>query len=73
MAGFKVVFEPSSVILHAHSLSYGESGIPPEPDQQVYIDKWLGKDLVEKIFNRIFLDEPTRQLVTFERRVVRKK
>ena len=72
MAGFQVLCEPASTILHAHGLTYGESGISPDSDQQLYVDKWLGKDLIEKIFNRIFLDATARQLVTLERRVISK-
>jgi len=70
MAGFEVICDPNSTVLHSHSLSYRESGITSEPDQQLYVDKWLGKDLIEKIFNRIFLDANARQLVTIERRIV---
>ncbi len=72
LAGFKVVFEPDSNILHSHNLTYGETSISVEPDQQVYIDKWLGKDLIEKIFNRIFLDAPRKQLVVLQRDIVSK-
>ena len=72
MAGFDVLFEPESTIYHAHSLSYKEAKIDVGPDRDVYIKKWLGQDLVNKIFNRILFDYEQKQLVIFNREIVSK-
>jgi len=72
MAGFDVLFEPESTIYHAHSLSYKEANIPVDSDRDIYIKKWLGQDLVNKIFNRILFDYEQKQLVIFSREIVSK-
>ena len=72
MAGFKVMFEPASHIIHAHHQSYGEASVDFKPDRSVYEKKWLGEDLTTKIFNRIFLDFDERSLMTLNPKVVRK-
>ena len=72
MAGFDVLFEPESTIYHAHNLSYKETTISVDPDRDIYIKKWLGHDLVNKIFNRILLDYEQKQLLIFNREIVSK-
>ncbi|MEC9466340.1 MAG: glycosyltransferase family 2 protein [Myxococcota bacterium] len=72
MAGYEVVFEPSSKVIHGHHQSYSEASVDFEPDRRVYERKWLGQDMTEKIFNRIFLDFDQRSLMTLNPKVVRK-
>tara|TARA_B100001964_G_scaffold110820_1_gene123820 strand:+ start:196 stop:1017 length:822 start_codon:yes stop_codon:yes gene_type:complete len=72
MAGYEVVFEPSSKIIHGHHQSYSEANVDFEPDRRVYEKKWLGEDFTSKIFNRIFLDFDQRSLMTINPKVVRK-
>ena len=72
MAGFRVMFEPKSQIVHAHHQSYGEARVDFQPDRAVYEKKWLGQDLTAKIFNRIFLDFDERSLMTLNPRIMKK-
>ena len=72
LGGFQVVYEPKSRVIHKHHASYKEAGIDPKQDQAIYLDKWMGKDLQEKVFNRIFLDFDQRSIMTLNPKVVRK-
>ena len=72
MGGYRVVFEPRSRVVHKHHASYKDSGVDPREDQAVYLAKWMGKDLQEKIFNKIFLDFDERSILTLNPKIVRK-
>ena len=72
MAGFRVVFEPKSRVIHKHHASYKDSGVDPRNDQATYVDKWMGKDIQEKVFNKIFLDFDERSIMTVNPKIVRK-
>lgn len=72
MAGFEVVYEPRSRVIHEHHASYRETAVDPKTDQAVYLRKWMGQDLQEKVFNRIFLDFDERSIMTLNPKTVRK-
>ena len=73
MAGFKVIYEPNSTIQHKHHASYREASVDFSEDEIVYMNKWMGRDLVEKIFNRIFLNSDTREMLTLQRNIISSK
>ncbi len=72
IGGFRVIYEPTSRVIHKHHATYKEAGIDPKEDQAVYIAKWMGKDLQEKVFNKTFLNFDERSIMTLNPKIVRK-
>ncbi|MEE2961281.1 MAG: glycosyltransferase [Myxococcota bacterium] len=73
MAGFDVVYTPDSTVIHQHHASYKDANVDFTPDQEIYLRKWLGEDLKNKIFYRIFFDVDQKSIIDFQSKIVTTK
>jgi len=72
MAGFRVRYEPTSTVNHAHSHSYKDAAVDVAPDRNVFVAKWFGDDLNNKILGRICLDADSKEQLELRRTLRRR-